>query len=261
MSGDGHGDGHGSRPNFGEADRRLDYAGYLALPDLLGAQHMLTEAPDELLFIVVHQAYELWFKVLLLELEGARAGIAADDLATARHHFRRIKAVERLMIDQVDVIETMAPGDFLAFRSQLAPASGFQSVQFREIELVSGVRDDQAAWIDRLAPTDEERERLHRRRGEPTLWDAFCDLMERRGGPSLEDVVRDHRHHLDLFEVAEDLLDHDEAILLWRFRHIAMVERQIGSKIGTGGSTGATYLRGTLERRFYPELWAVRARL
>lgn len=245
--------------SFGEEGGRLSYGSYLALPDLLGAQRMLTDAPDELLFIVVHQAYELWFKVVLCELERARDAIAADDLIAARHHFRRIKAVERLLLEQVDVIETMAPGDFLAFRSELAPASGFQSVQFREIEYVSGLKD--VDYLERLASTDEERARLERRRGEPTLWDAFCGLLERRGSPPLPSVVAGHREHADLFEVAEALVDHDEAILLWRFRHVAMVERQIGTKTGTGGSSGASYLKSTLEKRFYPELWAARAAL
>jgi tryptophan 2,3-dioxygenase len=246
-------------PSFGEEGGRLSYGTYLALPELLAAQRALTDAPDELLFIVVHQAYELWFKVLLCELERARDAVFADDLVAARHHFRRIAAVERLLLEQVDVIETMAPGDFLAFRSELAPASGFQSVQFREIEYVSGSKDE--SYLDRLASSPEERERLERRRSEPTLWDAFLALLERRGSPSLADVVRGHRSNADLFEVSEALVDHDEAILLWRFRHVTMVERQIGSKIGTGGSTGATYLKSTLEKRFYPELWAVRAEL
>jgi tryptophan 2,3-dioxygenase len=245
--------------SFGEEGRRLDYGTYLALTDLLASQRMLTDAPDELLFIVVHQAYELWFKVLLCELERARDAIAADDLLAARQHFRRIRAVERLLLEQVDVIETMAPGDFLAFRSELAPASGFQSVQFREIEYVSGLKDE--GYLDRLASTPEERARLERRRDEPSLWDAFVGLLERRGSPSLVEVVAGHREHADLFEVAESLVDHDEAILLWRFRHVAMVERQIGSKRGTGGSSGARYLMSTLEKRFYPDLWAARAAL
>jgi tryptophan 2,3-dioxygenase len=246
--------------SFGEEGGRLSYGSYLALTELLAAQRTLTDAPDELLFIVVHQAYELWFKVLLCELERARDAVADDDLLAARHHFRRIKAVERLLLEQVDVIETMAPGDFLKFRSELAPASGFQSVQFREIEYVSGLKDD-GAVLSRLASTPEERARLERRRSEPTLWDAFCGLLERRGSPPLAEVVAGHRSNADLFEVAEALIDHDEAILLWRFRHVAMVERQIGTKIGTGGSTGAAYLKATLEKRFYPELWQVRAEL
>ena len=245
--------------SFGEAGRRLDYGTYLALEEVLAAQRALTKAPDELLFIVVHQAYELWFKVLLVELERARDAVAADQLAEARHHFRRIRAVERLMIEQVDVIETMTPGDFLAFRSELAPASGFQSVQFREIELLSGARDGE--WFDRVATTPGEKARIACRREQPTLWDAFTGLMERRGSPPLRDVVAGHREHVELFEVAEALIDHDEAILLWRVRHVAMVERQIGTKPGTGGSSGSNYLRSTLDKRFYPELWTVRAEL
>lgn len=249
----------GPSASFGEEGGRLSYGSYLALTDLLAAQRTVTDAHDELLFIVVHQAYELWFKVLLCELERARDALAADDLLSARHHFRRIKAVERLLLEQVDVIETMAPADFLAFRSELAPASGFQSVQFREIEYLSGLKDD--AVLERLTSSPEELARLQKRRSEPTLWDAFRGLLERRGSPALVDVIAGHRSLADLFEVAEALVDHDEAILLWRFRHVAMVERQIGTKKGTGGSTGAAYLKATLEKRFYPELWQARAEL
>jgi len=219
----------------------------------------LSQEHDELLFIVAHQVYELWFKVVLFELEAARDRIDADDIFFARHHLKRVYVVEKLLVEQIDVLETMSPQDFLAFRSKLAPASGFQSVQFREIEFLSGLKD--AKYVARLEATDEEMSRLRKRLEEPTLDDAFRALLQRRGSPSLLDVFRDRERYGDLFDLCEALLDHDETFALWRARHVLMVERQIGSKTGTGGSTGAQYLRSTLSKRFYPELWDVRSQL
>jgi tryptophan 2,3-dioxygenase len=245
--------------SFGEQGRRLSYGSYLAVDELLGLQRRLTDAHDELLFIVVHQVYELWFKELLHELEAARTAIDADDVAVARHRFRRVHVIERLLVAQIDVLETMTPQDFLRFRSELAPASGFQSVQFREIEFLSGSKDRD--YLERVETSPAERAALERRLAEPTLWDAFCDLVERRGAPTLDEIHADRAAHGDLLDLADALLDHDEAFALWRSRHVLMVERQIGSKTGTGGSTGSAYLRTTLAKRFYPELWAVRDRL
>ena len=244
---------------FGEEGRRLSYGSYLGIDELLALQRTRTGEHDELLFIVVHQAYELWFKLLLHELEGARDAMDADEPAVARHRFRRVSAVERLLVAQVEILTTMTPQDFLAFRTELAPASGFQSVQFREIEFLSGLKD--VAYLDRLELTDGERARLQRRLDEPTLWDAYVGLIARHGGPSLEEIHRDRYAHGELFELAEALLDHDEAFALWRTRHVLAVERQIGHKPGTGGSSGSGYLRATVDKRFYPELWAVRDRL
>lgn len=243
--------------NFGEAGRRLSYGSYLKIPELLALQERLTDAHDELLFIVVHQVYELWFKVLVNELETARDLIAAEDLHWAGHALRRVRVIERLLVEQVDVLETMAPQDFLAFRSELAPASGFQSVQFREIEILSGLK--QPVYLLRLELSAGERSRLQRRLAEPSLWDAFCGLLERRGSPSLLEVFNRRDLHGDLFDLSEALLDHDEAFGHWRVRHILMVERQIGEKAGTGGSTGVDYLRSTLNNRFFPELWKLRS--
>jgi tryptophan 2,3-dioxygenase len=247
----------GSR--FGEEGRRLSYGSYLKIPELLALQDGLSKEHDELLFIVAHQVYELWFKVVLFELEAARDRIDADDIFFARHYLERVHVVERLLIEQIDVLETMSPQDFLAFRSQLAPASGFQSVQFREIEFVSGLKEPK--YLARLEATAEEMTRLRRRLDEPSLDDAFRHLLHRRGSPSLLEVFRDREHHGDLFDLCEALLDHDEAFAHWRARHVLMVERQIGGKTGTGGSSGAEYLRTTLGKRFYPELWDVRSQL
>ena len=244
---------------FGEEGRQLSYGTYLKVSELLELQSRLSREHDELLFIVAHQVYELWFKVVLFELEAARDRIDSDDMFFALHYLKRVHVIERLLIEQIDVLETMSPQDFLAFRSQLAPASGFQSVQFREIEFLSGLKEPK--YLARLEATTEEITRLRRRLDEPSLEDAFRHLLQRRGSPSLLEVFRDREHHGDLFDLCEALLDHDEAFAHWRARHVLMVERQIGGKTGTGGSSGAEYLRTTLGKRFYPELWEVRSQL
>jgi tryptophan 2,3-dioxygenase len=238
--------------------RRLSYETYLHIGELLTLQGGLTEAHDELLFIVVHQAYELWFKVLIDELESVRASIQSEDLRAARHALTRVKVIEDLLVEQVAVLETMAPQDFLTFRSELAPASGFQSVQFREIEFLSGLKD--AGYIKALDGEGDGRARLQRRLDEPSLHDVFFALIERRG-VTVTDLYRQGDRHADLLELAEALLDHDEGFRLWRLRHIEMVERQIGDKPGTGGSTGVRYLQSTLGKRFFPEFWEVRSQL
>ena len=238
--------------------RRLSYDSYLHIPQLLDLQQRLTTAHDELLFIVVHQVYELWFKVLIDELESVRDAIEKEELRAARHALNRVKVIEDLLVEQVAVLETRAPQDFLTFRSELAPASGFQSAQFREIEFLSGLKD--AGYIKALDGDGDARARLQRRLEEPSLHDVFSALMERRG-VTVTDLYRQGDRHADLLELAEALLDHDEGFRLWRLRHVEMVERQIGDKQGTGGSTGVRYLQSTLGKRFFPELWEVRSQL
>jgi tryptophan 2,3-dioxygenase len=238
--------------------RRLSYGSYLHIPELLSLQAGLSQAHDELLFIVVHQAYELWFKVLIHELEAVRDAIQRDDLHAARHYLSRVKVIEALLVEQVAVLETMAPQDFLTFRSELAPASGFQSVQFREIEFLSGLKD--RGYIKALEAEPEARLRLQRRLEEPSLLDAFTALLG-RGGLTVSGLYRQPDRHRDVLELAEALLDHDEGFRLWRLRHVQMVERQIGDKPGTGGSTGVRYLQSTLDKRFFPELWEIRSQL
>jgi tryptophan 2,3-dioxygenase len=244
---------------FGEEGRELSYGSYLKVPELLDLQDRLTKEHDELLFIVAHQVYELWFKVVLFELEAARERIDADDIFFARHHLHRVYVIEKLLVEQIEVLETMSPQDFLAFRSKLAPASGFQSVQFREIEFLSGLKEP--AYVAQLEATPAEVARLRKRLEEPSVDDAFRALVARRGSPPLIEIFRDLENHGDVFDLAEALIDHDEAFAHWRARHVLMVERQIGSKAGTGGSSGAEYLRSTLGKRFYPELWDVRSQL
>src|SRR5487761_1100759 len=185
----------GSR--FGEEGRRLSYGTYLKVSELLGLQQGLSEAHDELLFIVAHQVYELWFKVVLDDLEAARGRIDSDDIFVARHHLRRVNVIERLLVEQIEVLETMSPQDFLAFRSQLAPASGFQSVQFREIEFLSGLKEPK--YLARVEATPDEMNRLRKRLDEPSLADAFRALIKRRGSPALRDIYMDRERHADLF--------------------------------------------------------------
>ena len=258
--------------SFGEEGGRLSYGSYLAIPDLLSLQVLLSEPPahDELLFIVVHQAYELWFKEVLFELESVREQLEARDLMGARHLLKRVHAIEGVMIEHIAVLESMSPQDFLEFRHNLAPASGFQSVQFREIEFISGLKNER--FLNRLLLSDDEMERLKRRLDEPTLWDSFCDMLESSGLPMPEDdaevrrasllrMARERERYGGEFYASEALLDHDERFTLWRLHHVLMVERQIGTKSGTGGSAGAPYLRSTLDKRFYPELWELRSLL
>jgi tryptophan 2,3-dioxygenase len=254
--------------SFGEEGGRLTYGSYLRLPELLAQQlpQVAPPAHDELLFITVHQAYELWFKQLLHELTAARDAMSLDETWRARQLLQRAHVIERLLVSQVDVLETMTPQDFLEFRAALAPASGFQSVQFRELEFLSGAKDPR--FVNRFRElTDAERERLARRLAEPSLWDAYTGLLGARGLPAASDdqilaslvtVARDRASHDDLWQLAEDLLTHDELAGLWRARHVVMVERQIGTKSGTGGSTGAPYLRNRVPMRYYPLLWELR---
>jgi tryptophan 2,3-dioxygenase len=249
----------------------LTYGGYLAVPDLLQTQRLRSDPPvhDELLFIVVHQAYELWFKQLLFELEAIRDLLLTGDGERARHYLTRVHAIERVLIEHIEVLQTMSPQDFLEFRSLLTPASGFQSAQFREIEFLSGLKDRR--YLRDLAASPEELARLARRLDEPTVWDGFVSLLERHGLPMPDDdegtrmrslvTMAREREHAALFAVSERLLDHDEAIATWRSHHVLMVEREIGAKAGTGGSSGVEYLRSTLGKRFFPELWGLRSHL
>jgi tryptophan 2,3-dioxygenase len=265
----------GTDRRFGEEGARLSYGSYLRLPELLDQQVPESAgagagpAHDELLFITIHQVYELWFKLLLHELGDARDRMLAGEDYLPRLRLQRAHAIERVLVEQVDVLETMTPQDFLAFRALLAPASGFQSVQFREIEFLSGAKD--AAYLRRLAHANPgERDRLACRLAEPTLWDGFVTVLAKSGfDASTEETRRvallrvsgDRDAHGAVWDLAEALVEHDSMWARWRSRHVLMVERQIGTKSGTGGSTGAPYLRGRLGLRFYPELWDLRSYL
>ena len=249
---------------------QLTYGSYLRVDALLALQTPRSSPAhhDELLFIVVHQVYELWFKQLLHELEAALANLGAADLLKAAKNLRRVHTIQRLIEAQVDVLETMTPQEFNAFRDHLNPASGFQSVQFREIEFLCGRKD--AAYLDSLQLLPSERARLLARLAAPTLHDALRALLGMRGFTvatqaelveSLRVIYTAAEQHYDLYLLLEDLIELDERFLLWRGRHVRMVERMIGRRPGTGGSSGVAYLQTTLDKKFFPELWSVRTLL
>ncbi len=264
-------DGVAQDRHFGEEGARLTYGSYLRVSDLLDQQRLESDPPahDELLFITIHQVYELWFKQLLHELGEVREEMFAGHLWRARHLLGRVVAIEDVLIRQVGVLETMTPQDFLVFRDRLAPASGFQSVQFRELEFLSGAKDP--SFLERFRGlTDDERDRLERRLAEPSLWEAFLHVVRAVGleadddtqlTASLLTVAADRARYGEVWELAERLLDHDANAALWRSRHVLMVERQIGTKSGTGGSSGSPYLRSRLGLHYYPLLWELRSHL
>ncbi len=251
-------------------DERLTYGSYLRVPELLALQRPLS-APahhDEMLFIVIHQVYELWFKQILHELTALMGHLQKNDLLKVTKHFRRIHAIQRLLEAQVDILETMTPQEFNAFRDNLNPASGFQSMQFREIEFLGGLKKTEA--LKHLQMDDEQRAKLERRLNETTLADAAFALLRSRGFgtgthderiESLKTIYERSSEYYDLYLFLEDLIEFDERFLLWRGRHVRMVERMIGSKMGTGGSPGVAYLATTLDKKFFPELWEVRTHL
>lgn len=265
------GDWAGDDIHFGEHGAKLTYGSYLQLPRLLSSQRLESDPPahDELLFITIHQVYELWFKQLLHEAETACDAMSTGQLWWAKHLLNRMHVIERVLIEQIAVLETMTPQDFLTFRQLLSPASGFQSVQFRELEFLSGAKDP--SFVRRFRGlTQAEHHRLLRRLAEPTLWDAFVGVLAARGlatdcdddiRTSLRMVAHDRASLSDIWELSESLIEHDELAAAWRARHVTMVERMIGTKTGTGGSSGGTYLRSRLPLRYFPLLWDLRSDL
>jgi tryptophan 2,3-dioxygenase len=263
--------GNWADAHFGEQGGRLTYGDYLQLSGLLEAQVPESSPPahDELLFITIHQVYELWFKLVLHELTDARNRLLDGETYLPRVRLERCLSIQRVLVGQVDVIDTMTPQDFLRFRNKLSPASGFQSAQFREIEFVSGLKDP--TYLQRFRGlSDLERARLERRLAEPSLWEAFLAMLGKHGFAvssaderfeSLLTISRDRERYGPLWDLAEAMVAHDQAWSLWRARHVLMAERQIGTKTGTGGSAGGAYLRSRVELRFYPELWELRSRL
>jgi tryptophan 2,3-dioxygenase len=250
------------------------YADYLKLDGLLALQEPGRDH-DEMLFIVIHQVYELWFKEILHELDYLRKLLADDDLPRAGHAMKRVLTVLKVLVAQVDVLETMTPLEFLGFRSRLEAGSGFQSAQFRELEFVLGHK--RAPALEQFPPGSAARSRLERRYAEPSLWDWFAGFLARRGyavpaevlsrdltqpvAPSAgmqQTLIAVYRTDPALAEFCERLVDLDEGVQEWRYRHVKMVERTIGTKPGTGGSAGAEYLRRTLLRPVFPDLWAIR---
>jgi tryptophan 2,3-dioxygenase len=261
-----------------EPSAAVNYRSYLALDEILGAQHPRSEEHDEVLFIVVHQVYELWFKQLLHETAQLQAQLEQGQGPRALQTMRRILAILRTIVAQLDVLETLTPVQYTGFRDRLETASGFQSAQFRQLEAAFGRRD--SSMLTSYAPDAPERERIVAAMSRPSLFDSFLHYLSVTGWdvpaealerdvtapPEPTDAVQDllvdvYRQEGEGAQVAERLVDIDEGVQAWRYQHVKMVERTIGDKPGTGGSTGASYLRGTLFRAAFPDLWAVRSRL
>ncbi len=261
-------------------DPALTYSRYLKIDELLSLQQPRSEGPehDEMLFIVIHQVYELWFKELLHEIDHVRRLLEGDEPHRALHTLRRILTILKVLVAQLDILETMTPLEFLSFRQRLEAASGFQSDQFRQLEFALGQKTEQV--IARFSPGSRARIDLERRYREPTLWDAFLFYLAREGytisepmlnrnplaaieaSPDVQQVLIEiYRKDPKNAELSERLVDLDEGIQEWRYRHVKMVERTIGMKPGTGGSAGAAYLRGTLARPLFPDLWEIRSQL
>ena len=245
--------------NYGD-NPPLSYNKYLRVPDLINLQDCLSSPAhhDELLFITVHQAYELWFKQILHELDAAIQFLEDDHVPSATRAIKRIVEIEKLLVNQIHILESMTPISFLAFRDQLNPASGFQSMQFREIEFSSGLKEKEI--LREFSNDGFAHDRLQARLNGPTLADCFQRVLQRRGLTALE-VLTHFEQRYEEFQLAEALLEHDEYFALWRSHHVMMVERMVGAKRGTGGSEGIGYLKTTLDKRFFPELWEARTYL
>jgi tryptophan 2,3-dioxygenase len=261
----------------------LSYNKYLRVPDLINLQDCLSDPAhhDELLFITVHQAYELWFKQILHELDAAIVLMNEDRLTAAARAVRRVVEIEKLLVTQIHILESMTPISFLGFRDELNPASGFQSMQFREIEFTSGLKDK--SIIAEFHDDPFASSRLQKRLESPTLADAFFRALGQRGfrAPPVDsnreaneqkqsydlrtravlEILTHFEDRYEEFQLTEALLEHDEYFALWRSHHIKMVERMVGAKRGTGGSEGIGYLKTTLDKKFFPELWEARTYL
>jgi len=261
----------------------LSYNKYLRVADLIGLQDCLSDPQhhDELLFITIHQAYELWFKQILHEIDAAIVLMNEGRLTAAARALRRVVEIEKLLVNQIHILETMTPISFLAFRDQLNPASGFQSMQFREIEFASGLKHQ--SLLNEFREDEFALSRVQKRFQAPSLGDTFYAALRMRGldAPTNDDSNSDEERRkrygkraqavLEIlshfeerneeFQLAEALLEHDEYFALWRCHHIKMVERMVGTKRGTGGSEGVGYLQTTLDKKFFPELWEARTHL
>ena len=256
----------------------MDYQRFAMLPELLSLQRPLSDPPehDEMLFIIVHQVHELWFKAALHELDRAGELLSSGDEARAAATLRRVRSILKVLVGQIDILETMTPVEFESFRDRLDTASGFQSAQFRELEFALGVK--RGSFLKAFPDPDEQR-RLKRRLEGPTLWDAFLRFLAHRGyqvpepalardmtGPVASDpkiqrlLTRAYRTDPGLVNICERLVDLDEGFQEWRYRHVKMVERTIGHKRGTGDSSGVAYLAKTIVPAF-PDLWEMRSSL
>lgn len=254
------------------------YGDYLKIDELLGLQLVRSEPAehDEMLFIIIHQVYELWFKIILHEFDAVGTHLEANRSAEAAHGLKRARMVLKTLVSQLDVLETMTPLGFLSFRDRLESSSGFQSAQFRELEFLLGKKSE--AGFKRFPEGTDERLRLEGRFERPCLWDQFAVFLKGRGyavpetslkrdftkslepSEELQKVLLDiYRNDSDLSLLCEVLVDFDEGLQEWRYRHVKMVERTIGAKPGSGGSAGVAYLRSTLFQPVFPDLWAIRS--
>ncbi len=262
----------------------LTYESYLRLPELLNLQTPQSDPPahDELQFIIVHQSYELWFRLLLYEIRTIISHLRAGRVRQAIWLLRRLVEIERVMIQQIQVLETMSPVHFLEFRDLLRPASGLQSLQFRELEFLSGLRDER--FFEVFDGRAAARQRLQAAHDGPNLWSAFCELLHSRGFDFDTDAAEQQERavgqiytdprHLDLHQLCEVMVDYDEQFCIWRSRHALMAERMVGAKPGTGDAytgklagrasfqaSGVRYLQGRVNVHFFPVLWDVRTQL
>jgi tryptophan 2,3-dioxygenase len=253
----------------------LTYSGYLHLDELLHIQQPRSAGPDhdEMLFIIIHQTYELWFKQVLHELDHLKNLLLKNDLPRSLHTMKRILTILKVLVHQTDILETMTPLEFLTFRDRLETASGFQSFQFRELEFTLGQKNEKI--LARFDEYSSERKLLQKRFDEPSLWNVFLQYLKLNSFPIPDEAIKSirndvepeiiehtlislyHRDH-NLAQFCELLLDMDEGFQEWRYRHIKMVERTIGTKQGTGGSDGVKYLMTTLSIKFFPLLWSIR---
>ena len=258
----------------------VTYSSYLKIDELLALQQPLSDGPehDEMLFIVIHQVYELWFKQLIHELDFLVSELQGVEAARAQHTLKRVLTILKVLVHQIDILETMTPLEFLSFRERLESGSGFQSVQFRELEFLLGNKRPEA--MQRCEAGSPARARLEKRFHAPTLWDAFLRYLAGRDhavpavalgrdvtklvtpDPTLHPLlIRIYRTDQDARAICERLVDLDEGLMEWRYRHVKMVERTIGTRRGTGGSAGAGYLKTTLDHPLFPDLWQIRTEL
>ncbi len=261
----------------------VTYSSYLKVSELIGLQKLLSDPPehDEMLFIVIHQVYELWFKQILHEIDRSEMSLQSGSVFDALKGLKRIAAIQKVLTEQVSILETMTPNDFNRFRERLNPASGFQSWQFRIVEFRMGLKD--TAYLKFFRAMPDIAELLNKTLKQHSFYWHVLSFLSQKGyavpqeclskDPALpyepsqgvEDlfasIYQDHFKHAEAYYLLESLIDLDQLFSLWRFRHVAMVERMIGGLVGTGGSSGAHYLRSTLPKRFFPEIWSVRNQL
>lgn len=259
---------------------KLTYSNYLKVNELLDLQQYRSDPPehDEMLFIIIHQTYELWFKQILHEFGKLRVELEAGHTWTSIKTMRRVLTIFKTMVAQIDILETMTPLEFDSFRDFLDEASGFQSVQFREVEILCGHRSEHILKVHKDQP--QYQERMKERMAEPTLWESFCTYLRKKGydmpvpkranrngllynaSDEAQTVLLDVMHNdPESALLAELFVDFDEGMQEWRYRHVKMVERTIGDRMGTGGSEGVSYLRKTLHQRIFPDLWEIRSEI